>query len=81
MRIAPLDAAQALEPTVVRDLVYAGAAAADGIEHVRVRARPSCLDILAFVDSNDPQVAADVLRRLTAEVIGRTELLRLWRVI
>jgi len=81
VRIAPLDPAAVAEPTVIRDLIFANAAAADGIEHVRARAGPHFVDIIAFVDGNDPDEAAGTLRRLAEEAIGRTALLRLWRVI
>jgi hypothetical protein len=81
VRIAPLRPVAVVDPAVVRDLIYAGAAAADGIEHVRARAGPHGMDILAFVDSNDIEAAAGILHRLVEDIIGSTTLLHLWRII
>jgi hypothetical protein len=81
VRIAPLRPAAAVEPAVVRDLIYANAAAADGIEHVRARAGPHGMDIVAFIHGNSAELASGVLNRLVKEVIGGNTLLRLWRII
>lgn len=81
VRIAPLVDTSPLDDGQLRDLIYAQARPQNGIEHVRARAGPHGVDILAFIDGNDPRVAADVLRSLVNELICSNPLLRLWRIV
>jgi hypothetical protein len=81
VRIAPLVDTGQLDDAHLRDLIYAQVRPQNGIEHIRARAGPHGVDILAFVDGNDPQAAADVLRSLVNELISSNPLLRLWRIV
>ncbi|HEX5543364.1 MAG TPA: hypothetical protein VFX60_17720 [Micromonospora sp.] len=80
IRIAPLTSMVTIDPLVLRDLIYDTAEPDDCIEHLRVRAGPHGADILAFVDSSDPEEAVDKLHRLVSQVIAHEPLLRLWRI-
>ncbi|MEU1685444.1 hypothetical protein [Micromonospora sp. NPDC005707] len=81
LRITPLDSAITLAPQVLRDLIYAHALPTDGMEHVRVRAGPEGVDVLAFVDSDDPEAATEILHNVVRAAIRQEPLLRLWRII
>ncbi|WP_346538583.1 hypothetical protein [Micromonospora sp. DPT] len=81
LRIAPLTPTVVLDPAVLRDLIHAQAPAGSGVEHLRVRAGPDSADILAFIDSNDPAAAFDLLHRLVSSAIREAEPLRLWRIV
>jgi hypothetical protein len=81
IRIAPLTSTDAVEPSVLRNLIYAHAPPRYGVEHIRCRAGPHGFDILAFVDSNDPEAANVILHRLVSNAISHTSLLRHWRII
>jgi hypothetical protein len=81
VRIAPLGIAGPLDPDRLRDLIHAQARPENRIEHVRARAGPHGVDILAFMEGNDPLVATEVLRDLVNELIRSNSLLRLWRIV
>ncbi|MEU4779216.1 hypothetical protein [Micromonospora sp. NPDC023633] len=81
IRIAPLDSTTPIDPSVLRDLIYAQTAPGNGVEHIRVRAGPHGADILAFIDGDDPKEATDTLHRIVDMTITSTPLLRPWRII
>lgn len=81
IRIAPLTSADAIDPAELRDLLYLHTLAGSGVEHLRVRAGPHGADILAFVDTDDPERAAHVLRHIVDTTIANTPLLAPWRVL
>ncbi|MET7880461.1 hypothetical protein [Micromonospora profundi] len=81
IRIAALTSAAAIDPADLRDLLNVYVLAGSGVEHLRVRAGPDSADILAFVDTDSPEEAADTLRHLVDKTIASTALLCSWRVI
>lgn len=81
IRIAPLTAMTTVDPSVLRELIFAQATPGCGVEHLRVRAGPHGADILAFTDSDDPKEALDILHRLVDKAISNTPLLQPWRII
>lgn len=81
IRIAPLGAATPIDPSVLRDLIYAQTVAANGVEHIRIRAGPHGADILAFMDSDDINEATDTLHRIVSSTITSTPPLHRWRII
>ncbi|MGB2571156.1 hypothetical protein ACPFP2_22310 [Micromonospora citrea] len=81
IRIASLTSTSKLDESELRDLIYAQATPAAAVEHVRIRAGPHGVDILAFLDSDDPEEAAEALHRLVHKVIASTPLLRTWRIV
>ncbi|MGV9211904.1 hypothetical protein ACTFTM_08585 [Micromonospora sp. RB23] len=81
IRIAPLTPTEAIDPAELRDLLYLHMLAGSGVEHLRVRAGPHGADILAFVDTDDPEKAAEALRRIVDTTIASTPLLAPWRVL
>ncbi|MGV9764887.1 hypothetical protein [Micromonospora tulbaghiae] len=81
IRIAPLGAATPIEPLVLRDLLYAQTVAASRVEHIRIRAGPHTVDVIAFIDSDDVEEAIDTLHRLVSSAIATTPQLRPWRIV
>ncbi|WP_412541594.1 hypothetical protein R8Z50_03260 [Longispora sp. K20-0274] len=80
-RIARLAGPPDLDAATVTALLWDTATTADRIEHVRARAGPDGIDILAFLDLTDPEEAHLRLRALVQRAIATTPRLRAWRVI
>ncbi|SCG57912.1 hypothetical protein [Micromonospora coxensis] len=81
IRIASLTSTCGLDESELRDLIHAQATPAAAVEHIRIRAGPHGVDILAFLDSDDPKEAAEALHHLVDKAIASTPLLRTWRII
>ncbi|MEU1808557.1 hypothetical protein O7622_07955 [Micromonospora sp. WMMD1076] len=81
LRIAPLTTAASVDPMALRDLLYAQCGPGNGVEHIRVRAGPHGVDIIAFIDGNDPERANEVLRQVVEKAITATASLHLWRMV
>jgi hypothetical protein len=81
LRVAPLGSAAAVDPSGLRDLIYAEVTPESRVEHIRVRAGPYSADILAFVDTDDLKEANDTLQRVVNQAIASTPSLHGWRII
>lgn len=81
LRIASLTSTATIDPSALRELLHGRAGPASMVEHLRVRAGPRGADILAFVDSDDPETASSALHRLVSGAISDTPLLRRWRIL
>jgi hypothetical protein len=81
VRIVPIGSISPGVLAKVRDVVQVWVGAAKDIEHVRVRAGPDGIAVLAFADGNDPDVTADMVRRLVTDAIEHDESRRLWRIL
>ncbi|MET9299323.1 hypothetical protein ABZX66_08350 [Micromonospora aurantiaca] len=81
VRIAALDGASTVDPTCLRDLIYAYAGRGEEVEHIRVRAGPGRADILAFLDTDDAEWAMKALRIVVHKVLTGSSALRGWRIV
>ncbi|MFI7215302.1 hypothetical protein ACIBP4_29520 [Micromonospora maritima] len=81
LRIAPLTATPLVDPAAIREVLSARCGAGNGVEHLRVRAGPHGVDIVAFVDTDDIDEAGHALRRLVETTIVDIVWLRSWRVV
>jgi hypothetical protein len=81
IRVAPLMATGAVEPHELLALLWEATTDDEGMEHIRVRAGPEYLDVLAFVRGTDNHSAHRVLERLVRRVIDRNPRMRLMRII
>lgn len=82
LRIAPLALAAAIDPVRLRQLLWEARGPNDRLEHVYIRAGPhGQADILAFIDTTDPQQADHILYRLVQQAIAHQPLLHMWRVV
>ncbi|SCF28298.1 hypothetical protein GA0070215_114141 [Micromonospora marina] len=81
LRIAPLTPAAPVDPMALRNLLYGQCGPGNGVEHIRVRAGPHGVDIIAFIDGNDPERANEVLRQVAEKAIISTTSLHLWRIV
>lgn len=79
LRIAPLAPTATVDPSTLQDLLLADLGG--GVEHIRIRAGPHGVDIVAFIDSDSVEVALDILRHLVHQKIATSGLLRSWRIV
>jgi hypothetical protein len=81
IRAAALVAAASVEPQELLELLWLATTEDDGMEHIRIRAGPEHLDVLAFLNGSDPEEAHRALDRLVRRAIDTNPRLRLMRII
>lgn len=79
--IVPVVSTAAIDPSVLRDLIYANARPESGVQHIWVRVSQRGADIVGFIDGDDLLQATETLRSIVDMTIGGTQLLRMWRVM
>ena len=80
-RIGPLAGSVGIGPDQLVQLLWRNSASSQGIEHIRVRAGPTRLDIAIFTSAVTQATADEMARNLIHSTLTTEPELRLWRLL
>jgi hypothetical protein len=81
VRIAPMALPTDPAPPITPELLWQHIEPADQIEHLRIRAGPTTVDIFALVSARDAEEAYNRLRQAVQRMLLHHGEFKLWRII